>query len=206
MSEFIRNNLVSFILLGLLITLLVVQSRHRNTATEGERVVRDTVWVEIRNHTNVLPRIIERIPYAYHDTDTRYSPDTNYAILVEQYHALVEELLAKHILVDTLRFGDSLGYVEIRDTVSRNSIVGRSYFSHLRMPSMTETVYQPMTPRGMLYLGGGMSWNGEHRLNQMSSGLLYQFKSDVILGASFGFNAQSGLSYGLQGYWPLHRK
>ena len=213
MPSFIKNNLFSIIVLSLLCTLVILQWRNKKTVDDGSKIVsikRDTVYVEHFNQTNVLPKIIERIPYKIEDSGENdtiyYVPDTSYAVLVKQYHALVEELLAKHIISDTLKL-DTLGYIHVQDTVTNNRIVGRSYISHLRFPTIYETIIKEAPPKGSFYWGAGFEMRQGLIINQLSTGFMYKTKEDVLLGTTISFNNDGKLGYGIRGYWPLrHNK
>lgn len=207
MPSYIKNNLFSFIVLGLLLTLIFLQWRNRKAMDAPGKITRtrDTVWVQTNYHTNVVPKVIERIPYQISDKDTLYTPDTNYVRLVEQYHRLVEELLAKHIISDSFQV-DTFGYVHVQDTVSKNTIIGRSYVSHLKLPTIREVIHYPDPPKSILYWGGGLQMDNDYRFQQLSTGLMYKWKSDVLTGLNFGVNTNKQLVFGVQGYWPLTKK
>lgn len=206
MPSYIKNNLFSFLVLGLLLTLIFLQWRNQKTVDQSKPVhTRDTVWMQTNYHTNVVPKVIERIPYEISDTDTLYTPDTNYVRLVEQYHLLVEELLAKHIISDSFRI-DTFGYVHVQDTVSKNTIIGRSYVANLKLPTIREVIQYPEQPRSILYWGGGLQMDNDYRLQQLSTGLMYKWKSDLLTGMNFGVTTNKQLVFGVQGYWPLTKK
>jgi hypothetical protein len=186
MPDYVKNNIFSFIVLILLLSLIYLQwvNKQQKQAKEPLQIVkRDTVYMDIRNYTNIVPKLVERIPYLITESETRYFPDTNYAKLVQQYHNLVEELLAKHIYIDTLRI-DSIGYVQVNDTISNNRVLGRSYLSNLSYPIITNTVYQPEAKKAMLYWGVGMQMNNIFNVNSLSTGGIYKFKNNFMLGVA----------------------
>jgi hypothetical protein len=43
-------------------------------------------------------------------------------------------------------------------------------------------------------------------VNTLSTGAIYRFKTDHVLGASIGLDQQGRTVYGVQGYWPLNIK
>lgn len=207
MPSFIRNNLFSFIVLVLLLTLIYFQWRNRKmleSLPKPKRTV-DTVWVELRQQTHVVPKVIEKIPFDVNSREVYYVPDTNYAKLVKQYYELVERLLAKNILSDTLKI-DSIGYVHVTDTVTDNQIVGRSYVSHLKLPTIKEYVQYPEMPKGMLYWGLGVQMRATYEANSISTGLMYKFKNDVMTGFNIALDNQQRTLFGVHAYWPLTRR
>jgi hypothetical protein len=207
MPSFIKNNLFSFIVLVLLLTLIFFQWRNKKLIESNTKSIRqvDTMWMQVKNYTNVVPKVIERIPYQVSDKDTLYTPDSNYAKLVVQYHKLVEELLAKHIISDSFRV-DTFGYVHVQDTVSNNQIIGRSYVSHLKLPTIREVIQYPIPPKGIFYWGGSLNMTSDYQMNQVTTGFMYKFKSDVLTGLDFGVNANKQLVFGVHGYWPISNK
>ena len=208
MPDYVKNNIFSFIVLILLLSLIYLQwvNKQQKQAKEPLQIVkRDTVYMDIRNYTNIVPKLVERIPYLITESETRYFPDTNYAKLVQQYHNLVEELLAKHIYIDTLRI-DSIGYVQVNDTISNNRVLGRSYLSNLSYPIITNTVYQPEAKKAMLYWGVGMQMNNVFSVNSLSTGGIYKFKNNFMLGGSIGMSQNGKTIFGAQGYWPLNMR
>jgi len=206
MPNYIKNNVFSFIVLVLLGSLVYLQWRNKQmiNALPKPEVVRDTVWSHKDTVVYVKPQIIETVPYKVDRESIKYIPDTNYARLVEQYHDLVKELLATHILRDSFPV-DTFGYVNIIDTVSKNIIQGRSYVSHLKFPSFTEKVTIYPEPKDSWYWGTSVQFQKPSLMQNVSTGFIYKSKYDFILGASIGMSNQGTAVYGIQSYWPLKR-
>ena len=204
MPNYLKNNLFSLIVLILLGSLVYLQWKNKQmiNALPKPEVVRDTVWSHKDTVVFVKPQVIETIPYKVERESIKYVPDTNYARLVQQYHELVEELLATHILRDSFPV-DTFGYVNVIDTVSKNNIQGRSYISHLKFPSFVETVTVHPEPKDSWYWGAGIGFQKPSLMQNITTGVLFKSKYDFILGATIGMNNQGAAIYGVQTYWPL---
>ncbi len=86
--------------------------------------------------------------------------------------SILKAYYARNVFSDTLRL-DSLGYVAVRDTISRNSVVGRRYSASLRERTIKETTILKEPRRGSLWLGMGFSSNVTTDVS-----LLYQSKKE----------------------------
>ncbi len=94
--------------------------------------------------------------------------------------SILKAYYGRNVYSDTLRL-DSLGYVAVRDTISRNKILGRTYRASLRERTIKETTIVKEPRRGSLWVGMGFSTNVTTDIS-----LLYQSKKEwgVQLGAT----------------------
>ena len=203
----IKENLTSLIVIILLIIILLQRCGSGGNTPEAPKIVRDTVWIHKDSVILSRPQVVKTIPVnIYHDTIiNHYIPDTNYAKLVVQYQDVVNQLLAKNIMQDSIRI-DSNGYVKITDTVQRNMVVGRSSEVSIKYPIIKETITLPAPKVTQLYVGGQLSGNSGQLINGINGGLLLKNKRDQIYGANIGLNTQGQVSYGVQSYWKLKLK
>ena len=113
--QFITKNLLT-LMVGALLLIVILQQCKGTPEIEAPTVVRDTVLVVKESLTVTKPQLVETIES--HDSIIlkEYVPDTNYAKLVAQYQEVVNQLLAKNIMQDSIRI-DTNGYVKITDTV-----------------------------------------------------------------------------------------
>jgi hypothetical protein len=126
-----------------------------------------------------------------HDTIiNQYIPDTNYAKLVIQYQEIVNQLLAKNIMEDSVRI-DSNGYVKITDTVQKNLIVGRGTQVNIKYPIITETITLPAKKVNQLYVGASA---------------LLKTRNDFLFGGSLSINTYGDLQYGVNAFWKIKLK
>jgi hypothetical protein len=200
--NWIKKNFIN-IVIGVLVILLLLQKKG-NVPSEQPVIKRDTVWV-IKDSTIITkPQVVKTIPYNTHSDTTIYKPDTNYGRLVAQYQSLVSELLAKNIHEDSLKI-DSVGFVRVVDTVSKNVITGRSYTYKLTYPIIKETITLPEKKKTQVYIGGNIQTSSE-AVSQINAGLLFKTKKDYIFGGTVGINSNGNLQYGVQSFWKISLK
>lgn len=168
-------------------------------------IVRDTVWVAKTGSATTTPQLINSIPYPVDrlTKEVQYLPDTNYQKLVVQYQNLLQLYLTKNIQKDSLKI-DSIGYVSVTDTVTKNLIANRKFSYNLKYPVITNTITLPPKPRNQLYIGGGIQGNQTSLVNQFNAGLLWKNKKDQIFGVYSGINTDVKLQFGVQSYWKIN--
>jgi len=205
MMNYIKNNFLSFIILVLIGIIFLERCNNKPPNIPSVITKRDTVWV-VKDGTvvNSKPQIIKTI----HEKDSiireyyRIPDSTSHQELLQMYNSLVEKYLVTNIQVDSLKI-DSLGYVKVSDTVSKNMIVGRTYNYNLKYPLVKETQFIPIKPKNQIYIGGGLSGNRQGVINQIDGGVLLKTKRDKIFGVKAGLNTQGQASYGIQSYWKI---
>jgi len=201
--EFIKKNLLSLTTLTLLL-IVVLQECTQPVPSEGPKIVRDTVWVVKDSLIVSKPQVTKTIQIESHDTIiNNYIPDSNYAKLVVQYQEVVNQLLAKNIMQDSIRI-DSNGYVKITDTVQKNLIVGRGTQVNIKYPIITETVTLPAKKVNQLYVGGAFQTGGQNP--QVGASALLKTRNDFLFGGSLSVNTYGDLMYGAGIYWKLKLK
>lgn len=198
--NYIKANFLSLIIL-LLAAVIIVQRCGKPPVIEKPTIVRDTVWIKHDSIIYVKPQIINTIP-APPETINHYQADTNYYRLRDQYMYLLKLYLAKNIQNDTLRI-DSIGWVNVRDTVTKNLIDNRAYSYSLIHPIITTTITPPSEKRNQLYIGGGLQGTFDNVVNQINAGLLLKNRKDQIFGGYAGMNKDGQLILGIQSYWKI---
>lgn len=168
-------------------------------------VVRDTVWVDHVGTVISAPQLIKSIPYPVDRfiKEIQYIPDTNYRKLLIQYQNLLGLYLTKNIQKDSLKI-DSIGYVSVTDTVTKNLISNRKFSYNLTYPTITNTITLPAKPRNQLYIGGALEGNPTSMINQINAGLLWKNKKDQIFGGYVGIDKDAMFQYGVQSYFKIN--
>jgi len=192
----------------LIVTLLIIILLQRCGGGNPEhptapQITIDTVWVHTDSTITTVPQIIKSIPYPVHIDrwSTEYIPDTNYAKLVKQYTDLAEKFLSSNLYKDSLHI-DSLGYVLVKDTISKNMIIGRTFSYDLKYPIVKETKIIPEKKRNQFYLGGYIQGN-QTGLNGLGANLLLKDKKDRMFGISAGLNTDGQIMYGVSSFWKI---
>jgi len=198
----IRKNLLT-LMVGALLLIVILQQCKNTPAPEAPTIVRDTVLVVKESLTVTKPQLVKTIES--HDSIIlkEYVPDTNYAKLVVQYQEIVNQLLAKNIMQDSVAI-DSVGYVKIIDTVQKNLIVGRSVQSRISYPIITETITLPAKKTNQLYVGGAIL--GTPAPNGIMGSALLKTRNDFLFGGSLSINTYGDMQYGIHSYWKIKLK
>ena len=206
--NFIKNNIVSLIILIVLLLVLLKTCRQTPVATSSTVIVKDTVWVHTDSTVYNEPQILESVPYPVDRITKEYLPDTNYDALVKKYMGLVDKYLATNISLDSIRI-DSIGYVRILDSISKNMVVGRSVTYKLKYPTIkeivTKTTIVPEEKKRQMYIGGGVFVDpvaDNVLFKNANAGLLYKSKKDQIIGAGVQWDGKT-INYGLSTYLKL---
>lgn len=196
--NFIKTNFLSIIIL-ILVSILFLQRCDNKISTEKPTVIKDTVWVNKENTTITKPVLIKTI---LGKKEIQYVPDTSYIKLVKQYEKLVKEFTASNIQTDKIKI-DSIGYISITDTISKNLIIGRKTSYNFKYPIITTTIKLPPERKNQLYYGGGLQGGNGQLINQFNAGLLLKTKSDQIYGIYSGMDTNGKIQFGLQSYWKI---
>ena len=201
---------LSDILILILLVIILLQrcdGGEKQLVPDVIKIVKDTVWIHTDSIINTKPQIIKTEPYAVpiDRWNTEYLPDTNYSKLIKQYEEIVRELLAKNIIKDSLKI-DSIGYLHVTDTVSKNTITGRNYHYSFKYPIITNTITILQKKKNQLYVGGGLQGGNITAIDQINAGLLLKNKKDQIYNITVGFNSQGRVIYGANAYWKISLK
>ena len=201
--QFVKKNFFN-IIIAVLAVIIVLQKCTQPVAPDVPTIVRDTVWTVKDSLIVSKPQLIKSIEIESHDTIiNQYIPDTNYAKLVIQYQEIVNQLLAKNIMEDSIRI-DTNGYVKITDTVQKNLIVGRSTQVNIKYPVITETITLPAKKVNQVYIGGVFQTGAQ--TPQVGVGALLKTRKDFTLGGSLSINTYGDFIYGAGAYWKIKLK
>jgi len=203
--KYLKDNFLQTVVLILLLVILIKNCKPSGKSDGAPTIVRDTVWVIKDSTVYSKPELIKTIPInVYHDTTFReYLPDTNYSKLVLQYQDVVNQLLAKNIMQDSVAV-DSVGYVKITDTVQKNLVIGRSVQTKISYPIIRETITLPAKKTNQLYVGGAIL--GTSAPNTIMGSALLKTRNDFLFGGSLSINTYGDLQYGIHSYWKLKLK
>ncbi len=200
--QFITKNLLT-LMVGALLLIVILQQCKGTPEIEAPTVVRDTVLVVKESLTVTKPQLVETIESHDSIIMKEYVPDTNYAKLVAQYQEVVNQLLAKNIMQDSVAI-DSVGYVKITDTVQKNLVIGRSTKVNIRYPIIRETITLPAKKTNQLYVGGAIL--ASPAPNAIMGSALLKTRNDFLFGGSLSINTYGDLQYGVHSYWKIKLK
>lgn len=122
-------------------------------------------------------------------------------IIYKNDTAAINEILTKYFsknaYTNVLKI-DTIGTVQVSDTISQNTIVGRSYTYNLRYPVITNTVTidHPYKPVNAVYIGAGVSGTQLDLVSAFKAGLIFKNKKDNLFEVNATVN--KGLSLGAE--------
>lgn len=118
-----------------------------------------------------------------------YQPDTSsIEALRKQFNELVRKHTEQNIVNDSLKI-DTLGYVNIKDTISENKIAKRSYNYDIKERLITTTITQPYKLRNQVFIGGGINIPLDNPLiRQVAAKVLFENKGGSAIELSPNYN------------------
>lgn len=99
--------------------------------------------------------------------------------------SILKDYYSRVFYSDTFKLKDTLGYITINDTISKNRVVARKYHSNINVPIIKETLYLKELNNTLfvgpsLQLGGNVSLGGDLHLKT---------KKDMLFGFGMGVNS-----------------
>ena len=99
--------------------------------------------------------------------------------------SILRDYYARIFYSDTFRLKDTLGYIAVNDTISKNRIVGRKYYASINVPTIKETLYLRELSNNWFIgpsfqLGNFPSLGGDLHLKT---------KKDMLFGVGMGINS-----------------
>ena len=194
------NTFLNIFIVVLLIIILLQMCNKKPVGGTSVLVSRDTIWINKDSVIYSTPQVITHVKESDSVIIKEYYPDQNYEKLLVQYNTLLEEFLARSVYSDSLKI-DSIGYVHVKDSVTRNSIVGRSFHYNLNYPIIHDSVTFILPPQRQIYYGGGL--NIASGLDMFSAGFMYKDKRERVYILSGTVNRLNTLGVQLQTFWKL---
>lgn len=197
----IKKDHIYALIIAVLAIIILLQRCGSSPNNCETKIIKDTVWIHKDSTIYSKPQIIKTITVPIEQWNTEYLPDTNYAKLVKQYQDIVVTYLSSNLLQDSIRI-DSIGYLKIIDTISHNTVKGRSTSYKFKYPIIKETITIVPEPKKQIYVGVGLGGNRYNFIDEISLGLLYKDRRDRVFGASI-MASPSGIEYGVQSFWKI---
>ncbi len=148
----------------------------------------DTIYnikqvVQYKKGKDIAVKVIDTIQNTIHDT----------AYIIKEYNTI-------KVYSDTLRI-DTNNYVSIQDTISQNSIIGRSFVGHITEKTIEKTTSIERKTKNALYVGFLTDLRQDKTLDGIGVGLMLRVKNKALI----GLNIKSGqdVKYGFGFYLKL---
>lgn len=135
-----------------------------------------------------------------------YLPDSNYADLKKRYENLAFNYLERKDYIDTIKL-DSVGYVALNDTISKNAIQSRKFVYSYNIPTITKTTTNTeIFRKNQLYVGGFLFGNKTNLINGVDLGIMFKNKNDFMYGLKAGVDGTGSINYGAGIYFKIKLK
>ena len=134
----------------------------------------------------------------YHDTTIFVQVPMNVDTM-----AIIKNYFAKNVYKDTLYLPDSLGYIIMLDTISKNTIEARMFTANVKQRTIKETTIVKELPKTKIFWGIGMGFDRTNYINHIGANLLINTKCDKLynIGAGVDINKTPFINASI--YWKL---
>jgi hypothetical protein len=186
-----------------LIAVVVFQQCGGNKKTTGEIVKVDGKKYELIKHTIDTIEVVKTKVVTKKGADIIHETIREVQIpAIVDTLALLHDYFAKNIYKDTLRLPDSLGYVFLTDTITKNKIEGRTFVANVKQRTIKETTIVKELPKTKLFYGLEGGFNKADVVSHLGFGFLINTKSDKIyhLGLGVANRTTDGTSGALAPY------
>ena len=177
------------IALLLLIIIVIFQQCGGNKKGTGEIVKVDGKKYELIKHE------IDTVEVVKTKVVTKKGEDIYHETIVEKEviipavidtAALLKDYYSKVLYKDTLILPDSLGTVDVTDTISQNKIFGRTFNANVKQRTIKETLIVKELPKTQVYYGFTGGFNKVDVVANLGAGVLIKSKSDKIYQLGIG--------------------
>ncbi|MDA9016398.1 hypothetical protein N9H63_00200 [bacterium] len=141
-------------------------------------------------------------------TQTEYVPKWRTKVVTEHdtipqdidTMSILRDYYAKYHYTDTLTL-DTLGFLVLNDTISKNSVLSRSFTSDISIPTTTITKEIYLKKREFFW---GMGLNGDpSQLNYLGGEFMYKNKQRNMFGVGVGVNQDLQPVFSGRMYWKI---
>ena len=190
MKDYFKN--IQTLLIVVLAALLFLQRGCSSTPPVEPKVITEVItkWDTLKVETKeYIPKYIKKTVV---EIDTFQSPIDTISILKDYY--------AKYFYTDTIKV-DSLGFIIINDTVTRNLISKRDVQSNIFIPTTTVTNTVYLYKRE--FFGGVSVGTTNQAVQNINGEILYVNKKRQAYGFGVGLNPQFQPVYTVRMYWKI---
>ena len=177
------------IAIALLVAIVLFQQCGGNKKGTGEIVKVDGKKYELIKHE------IDTVEVVKTKVVTKKGEDIYHETIVEKEviipavidtAALLKDYYSKVLYKDVLVLPDSLGTVDVTDTISQNKIWGRTFNANVKQRTIKETMIVKELPKTQVYYGFTGGFNKVDVVANLGAGVLIKSKSDKIYQLGIG--------------------
>ncbi len=158
--------------------------------------------------TKTLSTKGDDIYFENYSVDTAYFTQDN----IVDTAAILYDYFSKNVYKDTLKFNDSLGYVYIIDTITKNKIINRTWTSMIKEGFVKENTIVKKPEKAEYYFGLNANFDNKDYLNSFGASAMLKNKNNNILQLNVGLSNEQYTTQQLTPYigggiyWKLGKK
>lgn len=210
MNELIKKiDLKTLLIVGLVVVILLMRMCEGDGDSDKKIVKIDGKKYEVIKHT-VDTVIVPVKQTVYKEGKTIYKEVPIYVqyppdVKIDTTQIL-KEFYSKVVYKDTLKLKDSLGYITITDTISKNSILNRLYDANINKTTIKETLIVKDLPVNQVFAGGVAGFDKTNIVNFVGPTFVLKTKKDKMYSLGIGYGLNGNLSVQAGMYWKISFK
>ena len=177
------------IAIALLVAIVVFQQCGGNKKGTGEIVKVDGKKYELIKHEIDTVEVVKTKVVTTKGEDIYHETIVEKEVLIPAIvdtNAILKEYYTKVLYKDVLVLPDSLGTVDVTDTISQNKIFGRTFNANVKQRTIKETLIVKELPKTQVYYGFTGGFNKADVVSNLGAGVLIKSKSDKIYQLGIG--------------------
>lgn len=190
MLSLIKKNFNYLIILALVVIIVMQRSCSSTPGSPKETIKIDGKKYEVvKKETDTIRVEVAHNVYKqgkdiYHDVPVYVNVPANVDTA-----AILKEYYAMRVYKDTLKLKDSLGYIAVTDSISKNILLGRTWDAKVNKIQIDNTIYLKEPARNQVYIGGSLGMQKPSYLT-LGGNLILKTKTDHMYGIGAGVNSQ----------------
>lgn len=204
-----KLDLKTLLIMGLIIVILLMRMCEGN-GEENKKIIKiDGKKYEVIKHTvdtvivPVKQTVYKEGKTIYKEVPIYIQPNPEVKVDTAQ---ILKEFYSKVVYKDTLKLKDSLGFITITDTITKNSILNRLYDANINKTTIKETLIVKDLPNNQLYIGGVAGFDKQNIVNFLGPNFVLKTKKDKMFSLGFGYGLNQNLSIQAGMYWKISFK
>ena len=194
MINYIKNNKIStLIIIGLLLIMIFVFK------TNGEDVKGKTVYVngkpyEVVKHV-VDTQYVNQYKTVFKDGKTIYIDTVVYVDVPKDADTteILKDYFSKVTYDDTLKLDENLGFISVKDTIFKNSILSRKWTTSINKMYIRDSIFLKELPKNEFFIGGIIGYGNS--VPYIGPSLLFKNKKEDIYNLNIGLDLNKNLLY-----------
>jgi hypothetical protein len=206
MLSLIKKNFNYLVILALVV-IIIMQRSCSSTPGSPKEIIKidgkkyevvkretDTIRVEVAHN------VYKKGQDIYHDVPVYIDVPANVDTA-----AILKEYYAMRVYKDTLQLKDSLGYIAVTDSISKNTLLGRTWDAKVNKTVIDNKIYLKELPKNQVYLGASLGFQKPNDVLFGGNAIL-KTKNDHMYGIGLGVNSQLNTYFQGTMLWKISLK